>query len=85
MQKNKLKAEGELSKIDYSKFEKELLKINGDEKDLKETLLEIKATVSEYDEVLADINKNLLDVIECPKCHHNFSVKNEELDIHSVN
>lgn len=84
LQKNKLKAEGELSKIDYSKFEKELLKINGDEKALKETLLEIKSTVGEYDEVLADINKSLLDVIECPKCHHNFSVKNEQLDIEEI-
>jgi len=70
-----------IADIDITKHEKKISEINVSKSDFEKVIIETKKQIKEYDETISSINKNLLDVVECPKCNHEFSVKDADLDV----
>lgn len=61
-------------------LEKELIKLKNELGELEELKKEMKFLKSECNENIADLEKKLSGVIECPKCEHEFSVSEKDFN-----
>lgn len=61
-------------------FKKRSTDIDKIKTQLEESITENKEILKEYEKYQADLNKQLLGSIECPSCHHEFSLANKDFD-----
>lgn len=70
----------ELSKV-KDKFQGDTIALVARENTIKQALLGYKQDLKEAEELESDLNKQIQDAIECPECHHIFSVRDKEFNI----
>lgn len=64
-----------------AKFQPEIDAILKDETDTKAQLAEDQQTLKEFETFESEVNKNLLDAIECPMCSHKFLLRDKEFNV----
>lgn len=67
--------------IDYSKVEARLTSTTKVIEDKTVGVLSLRANINELNEFLAEINKNIVSSVQCPKCEHRFVVGQPDVSI----
>jgi len=83
-EKTKLETANETAKTNRAKvqekFKTQIDQVKTDEKTANEQLVALKAELKEFEDFESEVNKNIQDSVECPKCSHKFSIRNEEFN-----
>jgi exonuclease SbcC len=69
----------ELPKV-KDQFADEIVSIGREEQELKQSLTEAEAELKENERFESEVAKSLEDSIECPKCKHHFSLRDENFN-----
>ena len=79
-----LQADSNQKKIDISKvqdtFGVQIASIQLDEKQATESINQLVFDIMEFEKLESDINKQMHDSVECPKCAHKFSIRNVDFN-----
>lgn len=70
--------------IGAKEAEEKIAEIDEKEKNVNEKRQKISDAIMEYEEFLTELKKNLQGVVECPECHHEFSIKDKSIDVEAV-
>lgn len=79
-----LKTQEKLNKFSVSDLKAKLTAADENESKIRKIGSELKNTASEYEQLIAEINKNLAGSVECPKCEHEFVVSNPDFDVNEA-
>jgi exonuclease SbcC len=79
-----LNADNDQKKLDISKvqdtFGIQIASIQLDEKQATNTINQLSLDINEFEKLESDINKQMQDSVECPKCAHKFSIRNVDFN-----
>lgn len=66
-------------------FNNKLIEIDKEVEDVRKQIAETRGYINDGNSIKADLEKQLHGTIECPKCHHKFFLKGEELSWEEAN
>jgi len=75
------KAQEKLKTFSFDEFNKKMLSVENDEAQVLKIVEALKANVSEYEELIAKMKKNLAGSVTCPKCKHEFVATEPDFDV----
>ena len=76
-----LEANKKLSGISIDDLNKKFKKAEDNENAILKLGKELKASAGEYEELIAEMNKNLAGVVQCPKCDFEFVATEKDFDV----
>lgn len=61
-------------------FIDDIAAIKSEEAKTNATIKEVADSITEYEEFESEVSKQILDSIECPNCHHKFTLRNKDFN-----